>query len=367
MTTPGKHPLAIAILAGEPISHADLTMLEVDVRERVRATLLSTHTGRRWLRTDPTLNAESADRLLEYEADFRQSRRDRTLAAIIERASPAAIEQHLSAIAAGPAAPALWRRLAAEPTQLIKAAASLVAASDAQAGEATLHLLVLDPLDPFEIGDRQRQDIASSALTSDIADVRGLAAEYLAGHDPAILQHSLERLHADESERVRGIVWDAALRVDRPATVERASALLSDETAPVPLRRSALVALGTRLPTAQMADVLSYFVIHPDHELASDAANLLFRQHRNPTTATAARDSPHADVREIAEQLLDPLRGSPAAGGSRPGDPTRSSTDIYADMIRQLEERTGNHNDEPERSSLRLHPKPPLDDTLDSK
>ncbi|MDQ3549500.1 MAG: hypothetical protein M3439_11860 [Chloroflexota bacterium] len=345
MATPERHPLATAILAGEPVAHTDLAALTAGEHEHVRATLRSTHAGRHWLRADPALDAGSADRLLAYEEDFRQPRRDRTLAAVIERASSAAIERHLSAIAASPAAPALFRRLAAQPTRLIGQASGLVAGDDVQAAEATLHLLVLDPLDPFEIGERQRLTIAANALVSGFAEVRGLAAEYLAAHDPVVLQRSLEWLLADESERVRGIVWIAALRVDRPATVERASALLSDETTPVPMRRSALVALGSLLPTAQMADVLSYFVVHPDHELASDAANLLFRQHRNPTTATAARDSPHADVREIAEQLLDPLRGSPAAGGSRPGDPTRSSTDIFADMIRQLEERADNHND----------------------
>jgi hypothetical protein len=154
---------------------------------------------------------------------------------------------------------------------------------------------------------------------------------------------------ADESERVRGVVWRAALRVDRSATVERAVTLLSDEWAPVLVRRSALDALGTDLPTSQMADLLAFFVVHPDHDLAADAANLLYRQHRNPITAEAARASPHPDVREIAERLLDPSRGSPAAGGSRPGDPTRSSTDIYADMLRQLEEKTGNQNEPGER------------------
>ncbi|MEX2314779.1 MAG: hypothetical protein WD628_03610, partial [Thermomicrobiales bacterium] len=168
---------------------------------------------------------------------------------------------------------------------------------------------------------------------------------YLAEHDPAVLRGSLDRLLADESERVRGVAWEAALRVDRSGTVERAVTLLSDESAPVFVRRSALDALGTVLPTSQLTDLLAYFVVHPDHDLAADAAGLLYRQHRNPITAEAARASPHPDVREIAERLLDPSRGSPAAGGSRPGDPTRSSTDIYADMIRQLEERSGNQHE----------------------
>ena len=37
-------------------------------------------------------------------------------------------------------------------------------------------------------------------------------------------------------------------------------------------------------------------------------------------------------VREIAEALLDPRRGSPAAGGSRPGDPTRT-LDIFKALL----------------------------------
>jgi hypothetical protein len=54
----------------------------------------------------------------------------------------------------------------------------------------------------------------------------------------------------------------------------------------------------------------------------------------------AAQVSPHLSVREIAEHLLDPNRGSPSAGGSRPGDPTRpDATQIYGDLLQQLEER----------------------------
>lgn len=345
MPTPQPHPLVKAIEAGESVEHAKLASLGEFERSAVTETLLATASGRRWLRRNPAIDAEQADKLLAFESDFCQPRRDRTLFAVIEQASLAAITSHAAAIAAGPAAPALWRRLAADRTQLVAQASTLVASTNTQAAEATLHLLVLDPLDPFGIGNDDRLLIAASALESGSAGVRGLATEHLAEHDPAVLQRALEQLLSDESERVRGTAWDAALRVDRSATIERATDLLGDESAPVPWRRSALVALGTALPTAQMAELLSYFVVHLDHELAADAAILLYRQHRNPITAEAARDSPHADVRELAEQLLDPLRGSPAAGGSRPGDPTGSSADIYADMIRQLEAKAENQND----------------------
>jgi len=336
------HPIVAAVEAGEYPAHSDLATLDAEHRSRAVEALLLTPTGRRWLRDDPSLSADLADRLLAFESDFRQPRRDRTLAAVVERASSDAIETHLDAIAAGAAAAALWRRLASNPAELLRQGSNLVAGGDAPAAEATLHLLVLDPLDAFGIGGAGRVEIAQRALMSNVADVRGLAAEFLAEHAPVVLERAIDDLLTDESERVRGVVWSAALRVNRQSTIERASALLSDESATVPIRRSALNALGASLPTAQMVDLLSYFVVHPDHELAADAANLLYRQHRNPITAEAARESPHADVREVAEQLLDPLRGSPAAGGSRPGDPTRSSADIFTDMIRQLEKKADN-------------------------
>lgn len=344
-----QHPFVAAVEAAEPAAHADLATMDSDQRAVITDALLATAAGRRWLREDPALTTELADRLLAFESDFRQPRRDRSLASAVERASATAVDAHFSVLAAGPAATALWRRLPAEPATLVRKATALVAGTDATAAEATLHLLVLDPLDPFGVGHDARLEIAARALDADAASVRGLAAEFLAEHAPEILERRLQRLFADDSERVRGAVWDSALRVNRQATVERAATLLADESAPVLIRRSALNALGTTLPTSQMTELLSYFVIHPDHELAADAANLLYRQHRNPITAEAARDSPHADVREVAEQLLDPLRGSPAAGGSRPGDPTRSSADIYADMIRQLEEKAENQTDPSER------------------
>ncbi len=337
-------PLVEAVESGEAAAHADLAGMDAEHQQRVVEALLLSLDGRRWLRGDPDLSSERADRLLTFESDFRQRRRDRTLVEVVNRASAGSIGTHASAIAAGAAATALWRRLATEPAQLVKQASALVAGTDTQAAEATLHLLVLDQLDPFGVGTDGRLSIAEQALMSHAGEIRGLAAEFLAEYAPEVLERMLDHLVADESERVRGVVWSAALRINRQSTVERATKLLGDESATVSIRRSALNALGTSLPTAQMAEILSYFVVHPEHALAADAAGLLYRQHRNPLTAEAARDSPHADVREVAEQLLDPLRGSPAAGGSRPGDPTRSSADIFGDMIRQLEEKAGNQS-----------------------
>jgi hypothetical protein len=82
--------------------------------------------------------------------------------------------------------------------------------------------------------------------------------------------------------------------------------------------------------------VLSYAVLQPDSALAGDAADLLHDLHRHPAIAEAAQRSPHSAAREVAAYLLDPYRGSPAAGGSRPGDPLRGG-DIFDELVRRLE------------------------------
>jgi hypothetical protein len=171
--------------------------------------------------------------------------------------------------------------------------------------------------------------------------VRGLAAEHLVAHGPTILVERASALVRDEDERLRGHAWHAFYMRESQRANALALALLGDERTPIPVRRSALVAYGEHLPTSEAADLLVFFVQHPDEALALDAAQLMFRLHRYPTIAMAAAESPHAPVRELALFLLDPYRGSPAAGGSRPGDPT--SGDIFAELARRLEE------DEPSR------------------
>jgi hypothetical protein len=348
MSAPDPGSLVAAIAAGQHVSHDALDTLASDERETAIDALLATAAGRRWLRRHPSLDSDLAGRLLAFEDDYRATRRDRTLAAAVERAPLNVLRAHAPAIAAGAAATSLWDRLAAHGER-VEVASTIVAGADERAAVSTLLLLVLDPLDPYRLDDTARSAIAASALVSDVTDARGLAAEFLADHDPAVLSPRLEALVGDESERVRGVAWAAGLRHARTEAKQLAFDLLADESASLAVRRSALVAVGTALPTTELIDLLSYFVVHPSAALAADAAGLLDRYHRNPVTAEAARSSPHPEVREVAERLLDPLRGSPAAGGSRPGDPTRSSTDIYTDMLRQLEERSRNHNDTPER------------------
>jgi hypothetical protein len=113
--------------------------------------------------------------------------------------------------------------------------------------------------------------------------------------------------------------------------------ILDDDNQPVGSRRSALAAIGTSFETRDVIDLLANMVVHQNEAIAIDAANLLYRLHRHPTIAMAAIASPHQQVREIGEFLLDPYRGSPAAGGSRPGDPTDS--DMFARLIRETEDR----------------------------
>ena len=174
-------------------------------------------------------------------------------------------------------------------------------------------------------------------MASADATTRSLAAEFLFNHDTQALAVLAGQLVYDIDERVRALTWSAGFRTIPDETYAMATAIVSDESADVQVRRSALSALGTHLDTSDVVDLLAFFVLHPSEHLALDAANLMYRLHRQPTIATAAAESPHQRVREIGELLLDPYSGSPAAGGSRPGDPT--STDIFAEMIRQTEQR----------------------------
>lgn len=318
----GIDDIPARVLAGEPV---DVTELD----ESDLTTLLAESRGRRWLRGWSALDVSLAARLLDWPEDFTGRRRDSTLERVVALSPLDALEQRAETVATGPAAVALWRRLAADPDALTRVAERVVAGD---AAEATLAILVLDPLDEYGLGNDRRVRVARAALASPAAAARGLAVEFLANAAPEIVIEHLDHLVADDDERVRGVAWLTGLRVATHDTFERAVALLGDESAPIEHRRSALVAAGTTMPTSAIAEILSVCVVHPDARLAMDAADLLYAQHRNPITAEAARLSPHAEVREIAEVLLDPRRGSPAAGGSRPGDPTRT-LDIFKALL----------------------------------
>lgn len=322
--------------AGEMVPHDALDHLPDSERDGVIDELIDDRAGRRWLRDSNRLDSVLADRLLEYEDDFQARHRDATLSRAVRHASHQALNSHSRAIAAGPAAQELWRQLAGSSDELLDTAIATVRHGTRSAGETTLHLLVLDPVESHGLDESQRARIARAALASHEPSVRGLAAEHLASHDPPAILDNLEQLIRDEDERVRGFAWSAAYRDNPREAYEIALDLLGDESAPVPQYRSALIATGEHMPTGAITELLAFFVVHPDPELATDAANLLYRLHRHPDIATAASQSPHENVRETAAMLLDPYRGSPAAGGSRPGDPTRSQGDAFAEMLRKM-------------------------------
>lgn len=299
---------------------------------------LADPSARRRLRSLPGLDPALAERLLDYPEDFLTRQRDLSLANVVRIAPWSAVQAAATWLAAGQAAPALWQRLQAEPDTLVMLAQELAAGSDAAAAENTLQLLVLDPLDPFALGADRRAAIAEAGLRSPHAQARGLAAEYLSESHPARVLVLFDRLVVDSDQRLRAVAWRVAFAHARLAARERAFALLGDERAPLDVRRSALLAAGEYLPTDALVDLLSWFVAHPDPDLAGDAATLLHDMHRNPLIAEAALRSPHEHVRETAERLLDPLRGSPAAGGNRPGSPL-STAEIFEDLVRRIPER----------------------------
>lgn len=299
---------------------------------------------RRSLRGSSDLTPELATALLGYHEDFRGGRVDRTLERLVQVAPIESLREHQATIAGSPAAGAFWNRLKRENTDLVDPAIAIITGDDHDAAESTLYLLVLDPLDPLEIGEANRVLVADVGLHSPSVIVRSLAAEYLFDHDLQALADDYARLVLDVDERVRGVGWSAGIQLDSTNAYRLAQSTLHDASAPLAIRRSALAALGTHYDTVDLVETLTDFVGNPDPDLALDAGNLLFRLHRHPTIATAAAQSPHDAVREIGEFLLDPFRGSPAAGGSRPGDPTQS--DIFAEMMRQLDDR-GDDDNEP--------------------
>lgn len=314
----------------------DLLSTTADI-SHVFEQLLTTTAGRRWLRLWPAIPTHLASRLVAIEDDFQTTRRDRSLDAVVAQAPVEDVLQQAAMLAASPAAGAFWNRLSNDPALLAETAVSVIRRDVGRASENTLFLLVMDPMDPYDIGEERRIAIALAALESQPGGARSLAAEYLFDHNPDALADRWRELVTDDDERMRALGWSAGLRSDTGVVFNEAIWLLGDASIPVPVRRSALAALGTNFETRDVVDVLAEYVVHDDHDLALDAGNLLYRLHRHPTIATAAAKSPHADVRDIGEFLLDPYRGSPAAGGSRPGDPTHS--DIFAEMIRNTEER----------------------------
>jgi hypothetical protein len=299
--------------------------------------------GRRWLRASvlPILNeraaARLASRLLSWSDDFRPDRRDRTTLDVARRLSRDDLLASTQLLAGSNAASVFWQRLAELGNDaLIDAALRVMSRAGTLARETMLHTLLLDPFGPLRLPAEAEYRLLVAALADSDPEIRGLAAELAMEIAPELLLETPERHPLDESERLRAAYWTVALAHRPEDATEQAIELVTDETATLDARRSALAAIGEQLRTRQAAPVLSAMVAHPDPVLAGDAADLMWRLHRNPAVAQAAARSPHQPVRELAERLLHPERGSPAAGGSRPGDPTRTA-DIYQEMLERMQ------------------------------
>jgi hypothetical protein len=297
--------------------------------------VLADESVRRWSRAfllqrlTPEQSAQLAERLLRWPDDFRIERRDRSTANVVAVLSEDQIHRHLLELSGSNCALALWERIAQHGSEAVMSASTEVFRSGtALARETTLHLLVLDPYGPGYLSNEQQDKLLVWALDDADAEIRGLAAEVIAAEKSEVLLERWEEAPRDESERVRMAFWRAALAYRPDDALEAAGALALDWSKPHEARRTALLALGENTPTRSIATLLSTILSGEDEVLAEDAAQLMWRYHRAPDIANAASESKFESVRDLGNRLLHPEMGSPAAGGSRPGDPTRT-TDIF--------------------------------------
>lgn len=295
-------------------------------RDSALAGLLPEPAARRWLRADvlprlePAAAAEVAVALLDYGGDYVPERRDRTTGAVVHALPVDVLVERAPFLAGSNAAGPFWERLGGAGADAVRTAALRVFREGTPvARETTLYLLLLDPYGPASLAAGDRRELVQAALEDPDDEIRGLAAEVAADEAPELLLEDRQRRVRDAGVRVRTATWALAFTEDPERAAEEAATLLFDEAEALPARRSALLALGEWLTTAEMEPVLVAMVRQPVPELAEDAAGLLWTRHRTPTAALAAKESPLAAVREIAERLLDPRLGSPLAGGSRPG------------------------------------------------
>ena len=288
---------------------------------------LATPSGRRWLRLtvlpqlSPAAAAELAEQLLAFREDFFAVRRDRSTWLVVQRLERTTLLEHAEWLAGSNAALALWERLGTEGLSvLVTVALRVLRRGTPQARETVLTLLVADPTREVVLPRWAKRALLMVALADPDAVVRGLAAETAATQLPELLLPAWRAWVRDQSQRVRRATWAVVLG-RRSDAVPAAQELLTEEGAPAPVRADALSALGHTLSTSEFAPILAACIQHPARELAEVAAELLWRQHRHPLPAQAALKSPHASVQAIGEWLLHPQRGSPAAGGGRPGMP----------------------------------------------
>jgi hypothetical protein len=241
--------IAAAVERGEDVAHQVVDQLGTQARRELIELLLPSPDGRRWLRRSPWLDSWLAIRMLDFAEDFRQTRRDDSLPLLLEAVSDDELVRHAELIAGSRNAAALWSRFGDDPFRIAEVAMAIVAGDNEVAAESTLYLLVNDPIDPYKVGAQRRANIAGAALESRFSGVRGVAAEYLAANNPAGLLARIRELVEDADERVRGFAWTTALSTAQAGAQKLAVELLGSESSPIPVRRSALVALGTVLPT----------------------------------------------------------------------------------------------------------------------
>lgn len=304
------------------------------------ARLLQDRAGRRSLREllpglPRKAAAELASCLVSFRNDFDAMHRDRTTPLVVAHLRSKELLEAASFLAGSNAATAFWERLLTEPSATISAAIEQVFHDgDLLAREYAVYALLLDPLHPATLSPAILHRFVELALADADDEVRGLTAEFAAAEAPDMIMAPHWVL--DAGERTRAAAWQVAFTRDPDEAIERAVELIEDGEAPSPARRSALVALGERLPTADVSPLLAILVDDPDPELALDAASLLWRYHRTPDVAQAAARSRHEAVREIAMHLLDPTRGSPEAGGFRPGA-AEQGYGFYDQIRRQID------------------------------
>jgi len=319
-----------------------LAELDPTDREAAISRLLPDRVARRWLRRAllPYLPAAAAaalaERLLAFPDDYSAMHRDRTTAAVVARLSRSVLLDAAPFLAGSNAAAALWEHLASRgPAPVVAAATRVFAAGDALARETTLYLLLVDRFPPAALPAAERRELIALGAADPDDETRGIAADLAAEEAPDLLLDSLARWVRDPAERARTAAWDAAFTDDAVTATSDATALAHDESAPLPARESAVLALGEQLATEQVERLLAELVLDPSEAVATAAAALLWSRHRSPLVALAAARSPHAPVRAIAERLLHPTLGSPAAGGFRPGAADQGF-DLYDQFRREM-------------------------------
>jgi hypothetical protein len=301
---------------------------------------------RRWVRQyllrecDQERRSDLAERLLTWPDDLAPHRRDRSVKELVETLDDDQLQRHLGLLAGSNAAGDLWERIARSGAGAVYTAADqILEQGDVRARETTLHMLVLDPYGPGYLPHEMQDRLLIGALDDPDPEIRGLAAEVVAAELPETLLVRWESAQTDESERVRMAFWRAALVHQPDSAVAAAQQVVLDPEQALDARRTALLALGENAPTGDVAAVLQVVLRGDDQILAEDAAELMWRHHRTPDIANAAAESQFDDVRERANRLLHPEMGSPAAGGSRPGDPTRTQ-----EIFQQITPRKGDQN-----------------------